>query len=79
MNKQLNVVEKWHQVEGDDIMTGNETNGGSVGVETGQNKHKQKVRGKEDRYHMLTPFSSTPRPWLLPPLRHLLALSIISS
>ena len=25
MSKQLNVVEKWHQVEVDDIMIGNET------------------------------------------------------
>ena len=31
-----------------------------MGGETGQNKHKQKVRGKKDRYHRLTPFSSTP-------------------
>ena len=55
MSKQLNVVEKWHQVEVDDIMTGNETNSGSVGGETGQNKHKQNVRGKKDRYHRLPP------------------------
>ena len=41
------MVEKWHQVEVDDIMTGNGTNGGNVGEETGQNKHKQKVRGKK--------------------------------
>ena len=31
-----------------------------MGGKTGQNKHKQKVRGKRDRYHRLTPFSSTP-------------------
>ena len=48
VSKQLNVVEKWHQVEVDDIMTGNETNSGSVGGKTGQNKHKQNVRGKKD-------------------------------
>ena len=41
MSKQLIMVEKWHQVEVDDIMTGSKINGGNVGGETGQNKHKQ--------------------------------------
>ena len=30
-----------------------------MGGETGQSKHKQNVRGKKDRYHRPTPFSST--------------------
>ena len=59
VSKQLIMVEKWHQVEVGDIMTGSKTNGGNVGGETGQNKHKQNVRGKKDRYHRPTPFSST--------------------
>ena len=36
----------------------NESNGGNVGGETGQNKHKQKVRGKKDRNNR--PISPSP-------------------